>query len=154
MEPIRTFVREHFSSSCAETIKRREDFENFLFNILPTENDISASYLFTKVRGDGNCFFHAILRYWGYINWMDLPNKDQKELAQDEIVLYNTILSNLRLNFQDFAREFMGDPSYVLDKDCPEYLLGCRFLSNLCSMRIITLEYDAFQSKSLNRVCV
>ena len=63
MEPIRTFAREHFSSSCAETIERREEFENFLFNALPTENDIPASYLFTKVRGDRNCFFHAILRY-------------------------------------------------------------------------------------------
>lgn len=114
--------------------------------------DLSVKYNFNKVRGDGNCLFHTILRYFGYLTWQDIPNKDLGDLNFQELHTYNEVLKNLRILSRDHIRNFIGDKTFELDPNIPEYHLICNFLANSSNMRIIVLEYNGYKNNKLNIV--
>lgn len=150
MNSLYTFAFEQFPSHFSDTVKRRNTFANFLNSIFST--DISVNYNFVKVIGDGNCFFHAILRYLAFLTWLDLPNKDTNQLDEEEELNYTIILSNLRTGATDFIRNFLGQNDYVLDPNVPEYQLICKYIADNMNLRIVVIEYDAFSSGELNKV--
>lgn len=133
-----------------DIIERKERFQRYLLSILPT--NLPSKYNFAKVRGDGSCFFHTILRYFGYLTWMDLPNKDSDQFTPEEEMVYQLTLSNLRNMATEYIRNFIGDPTFVLDPSVPEYQLICKFISDTSNLRIVILEYDYYKSDSLNKV--
>ncbi len=149
-QSIKEFSQIQFPSSSEDTLSRRAKFTNYLESILPT--DLSANYSFVKVVGDGSCFFHSILRYFGYLTWQDLPNKDTTELDEHEQLVYQFALSNLREMSTEYIREFTGDSTFVLDPNVPEYQLICKYISDTTGLRIIVLEYDGYKPDSLNKV--
>ena len=152
MESIGQFSKNQFPSSTKDTLDRREEFLLYLTSILPI--GLPVNYTFKKVIGDGSCFFHAILRYYGYLRWHDLPNKDTNELDEQETIIYLETLSNLRETSTEYIRNFIGDPEFVLDSNVPEYQLICKYISDTSNVRIIILEYDGYkEDKSLNKVC-
>lgn len=153
IEAICDFSKSQYPSSFNDTIERRNNFIGWMLSLLPTEDEeIYASYEFVKVRGDGNCFYHAILRYFGLVSWMDLPNKDLVEQNEEETELYQQVLINMKTIHRDYMRDFFGDLTLELDNSCPEYQMGCKIISNTFNIRIIVLEYDSFQPIQLNKL--
>ena len=150
VESIESFVSEQFPSSYSKTIERRNKFSNFMCDIFSSDFDIK--YNFVKVNGDGSCFFHAILRFFGYLTWMDLPNKDQNQFDIQEELLYVETLSNLRENSTEYIRNFTGQSDFILDQNVPEYQLICKYLSDYSEIRIIVIEYNSFKSDDSNKV--
>jgi len=148
MESISNFVIETLPSSNTETLSRREAFTRYIVSALG--NPLPVTYNFKKVIGDGSCFFHAIMRYFGYLVWHDLPNKDTSEMNEEEQVTYLQTLSQLRETATEHIREFTGDPEFVLDPNVPEYHLICNFIANSSDLRIIVLEYDSYGDERLN----
>jgi hypothetical protein len=86
------------------------------------------------------------------LTWHDLPNKDTSDLDENEQIIYQLALSNLRETVTEYIRDFKGDPTFVLDSDVPEYQLICKYISDSSSLRIIVLEYDENNVDSLNKV--
>lgn len=151
MESINKFALEQFPSSAfSDTIERRNKFREFMGSIFPT--DLGVNYNFVKVPGDGNCFFHSILRYFGYLTWLDLPNKNSDQFDEEEELVYQLALSNLREMSTEFARNYLDDPNFVLDHDVPEYQLVCKYIADTMNLRIIIGEYDAYKSEKLNKI--
>jgi hypothetical protein len=151
MESINQFVLEQFpSSTFSDTVERRNKFAEFMGSIFPT--DLGVNYNFVKVPGDGNCFFHSILRYFGYLTWLDLPNKNSDQFNEEEELVYQLTLSNLREMSTEFARNYLDDPNFVLDPNVPEYQLVCKYIADTMNLRIIIGEYNAFKLDKLNKI--
>jgi hypothetical protein len=151
MESINKFALEQFPSSAfSDTIERRNRFADFIRYVFPTK--LQATYNFIKVRGDGSCFFHSILRYFGYLTWLDLPNKDSDLFNEEEELVYQLVLSNLRETSTEFIRTYLGIVDFVLDPNVPEYQLVCKYISDTMNLRIVIIEYDAYNSSTLNKV--
>lgn len=147
---LENFAYSQFPSSFEDAIQRRNTFESFMKSFFPI--DSSVKYNFIKVIGDGNCFFHGILRYFGYLTWLDLPNKDSTELNEEEEILYVITLSSLRERATEFIRNYLGQINFVLNTNVPEYQLICKFIADTMNLRIIVIEYNAFGSIELNKV--
>ena len=151
MEPLNSFALKQFPSSTFEdSIKRKIKFLEFLSSIFPLE--LPVKYNFIDVRGDGSCFFHSILRYFGYLSWLDLPNKDSNQFDEEEQLAYAIVLSNMRESATEYIRDFIGLADFVLDSNVPEYQLICKFIADTMNLRIIVIEYDAYKSVELNKV--
>jgi hypothetical protein len=151
MESLDLFALEQFpSSSYSDSIERRNKFADFIKLIFPT--DLPTKYNFVKVRGDGSCFFHSILRYFGYLTWLDLPNKDSDQFDEEEEMLYAIILSSFRERATEFIRNFTSNDEFILDPNVPEYQLICKFVADTMGLRIVVLEYNAYKSGELNKV--
>lgn len=151
MESINQFALEQYpSSSFSDSIERRNRFANFIKTIFPT--NISSTYKFVKVNGDGSCFFHSILRYFGYLTWLDLPNKDTNQFNEEEELVYQLALSNLREMSTEFIRNYLDDSDFVLDPNVPEYQLVCKYIADTMNLRIIVIEYSTDKLDELNKV--
>ena len=151
MESINSFALEQFpSSSFSDTIERRNKFANFISSIFPT--NLQVNYNFIKVRGDGSCFFHSILRYFGYLTWLDLPNKDSDQFNKEEELVYQLALSNLRETSTEFIRTYLGISDFVLDPNVPEYQLICKYIADTMNLRIVIIEYSAYKLPRFNKV--
>lgn len=148
MNSISVFTTQQFPSNCPDTTVRRNTFQNFLLSLFSTEIDVD--YKFVSVVGDGNCFFHAILRYFGFLNWMDLPNKDTIQMNEEEQMKYTVILSNLRLQATEYFRILSGDNDFELDFNVPEYQSICRYISDSMNLRIVVIEYNAYETNKIN----
>jgi hypothetical protein len=151
MDSIELYALEQFpSSTIASTIERRNKFSEFLKLIFPTE--LPVKYNFVKVRGDGSCFFHSLLRYFGYLAWLDIPNKDSKDFNQEEMDRYSIVMDNMRERATDFIRGYTGNNEFELDPNVPEYQLICKFFADTMGLRIVVIEYNAYKSSELDKV--
>lgn len=81
-----------------------------------------------------------------------MPNKDSQQFNKEEELVYQQALSNLREMSTDFAREYLGDSTFVLDTNVPEYQLVCKYIADTMNLRIIVIEYNAFIPDQFNKV--
>jgi hypothetical protein len=89
------------------------------------------------------------MRYFGYLTWYDLPNKDYENLNLAEKELYQSTLDNLRQMTTQHIRNFIGDDKFELDQNCTEYHMIYKFIANTSDIRIIMLEYNGYISKPI-----
>lgn len=153
------FIQKRYPHSNPDTIQRRNRFGDYFKKILPSITVIEDlqtytdfNYSFFEVRGDGNCCLHSILRYYGTICWLDLPDKDYGNLNSEESAHYTGVLETWKNLATQYIRDFMGDSSFELDSNCPEYQLICKCISDYTDMRIIVVEYSGTNSGIENKV--
>ena len=149
MESIRSYIQTQFASDAPETIMRKNAFSEYLGKLLISDDTIR--YGFDQVRGDGNCFFRAMLRFLGHLTIDNIPNKNCEDMNPEELEIYTNALEYFRETSRDFIREFIGDCEFELDLNHPEYQMICKFFADTMGFRIVVLEYDAFKP-ILNKV--
>lgn len=148
---LETFVLTQFPSFASnDNIERRNKFDEFIKSIFPT--DLSANYKFVNVKGDGSCFFHTILRFFGLIALDDIPNKDIDEFDENEKLTYVIALSSLRESATEYIRHHTGNENFVLEQNIPEYQMIAKFIADIMDLRIIVVEYNAYEYRELNKV--
>ncbi len=142
---IRKIVDNKFPNTKVESsLVRKNQFIDFLNRILPTE--IPVNYVMDEVRGDGNCFFRSILRYFGYLTLNDIPNKDLKDFNSEEKRHFDSTLGQMREMVTEYIRN--SNPklkNFILDPNTPDCDLICKFFASNMDLRLLVIDYDPYK---------
>lgn len=155
MDQIIEFVKKQIPSySNPSSTERYRKYLNFMKKFLPSEEVFPVNYKFNTVPGDGNCTIHAMLRFFGYMGWEDLPNLDitNPEYSAKDMDTYTTLLKTLMELTRDYCREHLSDPTYEHNEGCPEYELIFSWFAQEKCLRVIVLEIDVYNPDNYNSV--